>query len=255
MKSHYDYVYIICWCIESKRLNHLDAHIEFLNTYKYLSGKTILVIISARGDEETNMLSKYNFESDNVDILVDYNKNYGGTVASLWDSWKKILSGKITSKYVITVEDDWVFSNFPKRESLLDEGYIYSGMFSHIAGEYLKEGIKGNVKRRFGHHFDFLGSNDPVWTDGGLYFLKYDSLKEIENAIGPFTNANPNEAYDHTLHGIIHGEVGFPARLMHAGFKFRAMTDGISEGAPGAYSDKYTCYLVHGKYPKEFIEV
>jgi len=235
--KHYDYIYIVCYF--AGNVTKVDRakfkHFEFMSKYPYLANKSVLLVISIRGNPGSlekslrEEFDRYDYPCD-VDLKFNFKKNSGGTVAALWDVWKDVVEGNFTSNYVLCLEDDWAFSNWPEREGLLENGNIYSGMVSHPTQEVLDNHVKRQVPGRFGAHNPALRGQYTEWTDGGLYLLKYNSLREIESKIGHFTKAPVNEEYDHSSHGIEYGEVGFPTELKKAGYKFEAYVGGLKGG-------------------------
>jgi len=250
---HYDYVYIICCNSGSERYIHtLPSHFSFLEHYSYLKEfslpfpnfqprgtmeppKSILVVISLRGDKNPAFEQKVQeffslqiSRKDKITLLIDRRRNWGGTIGSLWDTWKYILEGKITAGYVALCEDDWICNNWPLREKLVNDGYIYVGMqlncTDRIDFYWIRTGYRWvNCKDRSfqGQLEGFLGGkiDKYIWSDGGNYFFKYSSLAEIEKKIGIFTKAPLDEEYHWTNHGINYGEAGFPSNLHAVGYK------------------------------------
>lgn len=251
--KHFDYIYIICCYTGRIGENEgyknkekgeewippylINRHLDFLCNYKYLrdNDKTTLFIVSHRGPESktTSLIREYlklRKLSRNITCELLVNKNWGMLVGSLWDTWKWIETNSITCGYIMAMEQDWLFNHWPHREKhIRDNGLIYSGMFSTIGSigtdDYYKSAVEQGYKTEGG-----WDSEKRRWTDGGLYFLKYKALKEIEDKIGIFTEAPLNEEITlendgYHNHGIKHGELGFPTRLWKAGFKFAAYID------------------------------
>jgi hypothetical protein len=260
MKSHYDYIYVIC-CYpghtDSRFRGALKGQFLFLEKYHYLNEfvrafepypsnepcKEVLCIVSLRGKGRNDILH-HRIREDapkqvqeiwngavtkpNLSLLVDQRNNWGGTIGALWDTWKYLLGDKITSNFVILCEDDWVGNNWPLREKLVNDGYIYVGMqrgcvdrsdFMFIRDGYRYWNRKDHTMAidnhpNFGDKFDRY-----IFTDGGYYFFKYESLRMIKEKMGAFTKADPNEEYNYTTHGCDYGEVGFPTELAIHGWK------------------------------------
>lgn len=259
--SHYDYIYLTC--VSSTRTGTIKQHMEFLNHYAYLnkSQKSVLFVISLRGgnSKDKELILEALGQNENPDrlhtILLEH-KNWGMLVGALWDVWKEVEKRKITSDFVIAVEDDWLFNHWPEREKQLKENdFIYLGMFSYIVPsqsryqQFLKQGYKNDIADQRYQKITGVGG-ERRWTDGGLYFLKYSSLKEIENKIGPFSLAPAK--FNKYEHGITFGEVGFPSRLHHAGFKFNVYSGGfyIKDERWGDFSG----WMIRGTPPSYFLE-
>lgn len=237
---HYNYIYLICLygnTTEKQVDFRVRNHLSFLQRYKYIENKKILFVVSQKGEnEKTSQIIQDNFDSnkeERVHTLLLQGPNFGMLVGSLWDIWKYCEKNNISSDYILGMEDDWIYNRWKEKERLLDEGYIYIGMFSVMDRntpkyeEWFRLGYKV-VPRDYNdpietHIMNRIGaSNVPErrWTDGGLYFLKFSSLKEIENRIGKFTKAE--EPFNYYEHGISYGETGFPTSLYAKGFRFRA---------------------------------
>lgn len=258
---HYDYIYILP--IFPPNFGKVDRagfayHFQFLNDYTHLQNKSVLIICSIRGPEAPGgeVLSSGQSQEDDathrrwisekhdvvqhikglfdktnispqIELMFDFRPNYGGTVAALWDSWKHILQDKITAKYVVCTEDDWLHSAWDDREWVLEQGYFCVGMMGGCGSGYgyktiLPEYFQSQNSIPYASKFN---GRLIHMMDGGLYFIKYESLEKIEARIGSFTKAPSNEAYDHSLHGILYGEVGFPGEMWEAGMRFYGMSD------------------------------
>lgn len=230
----YHYIHNICYYIGNNRFDLILNHITELKKIN----KKVLVCVSIMCDDLKVDKTKYEQikkqKTLNIDINTFYWKNTGGTVASMWFLWKELEKQNITSDYFATWEADIVPKNkkwFDICKQSLNDGNIYVGMLTKSGYPFVKyndEFVKKGYK-----YFPFYSKKIKIpsqkfysykqmhWTDGGFYFMKFDSLKIIENKIGCFTKANLNEKYDHTIHGIELGEVGFPTELWLNNFKFK----------------------------------
>lgn len=64
-----------------------------------------------------------------------------------------------------------------------------------------------------------LNLKDSAYTDGGYYFSTINNFHKIESKIGIFHKGNTNTKYNHSIDGIILGEVGFPSEIyLHFNF-------------------------------------
>jgi len=252
--KRFDYVYILCiWPGRNRVLHTARAHMNFLRQYEYLKDrvyprfvdarvkttgdKSVLLVVAIRGDLCPDYERQVQEAFDglcmpsNIHLKVVRHTNWGGTIGSLWDVWKDVLKGKIVSQYVSVSEDDYISSNWSLRERLLELGYIYVGMIlsqKHCGHLYWvsKHGYRTlhrNDRPVIGNALNFIhakyGYENLDWTDGGFYFMKYESLQAIENKIGIFTKAPKDKPYNHTRDGMYFGEAGFPTELQAAGFK------------------------------------
>ena len=79
---------------------------------------------------------------------------------------------------------------------------------------------KSEIKKEYLDTFNNTTLNNTeyfVWTDGGYYFTNITNITNLciieELLNGNFHKGNQNLIYDHTIDGIILGEVGFPTLL------------------------------------------
>ena len=165
-----------------------------------------------------------------------------GTVKALWHvfNWCK-QSWCQEDTYISCWEDDHVPKQEKWLETLVSElnsgDYVYIGMLTKSSypvekynEEYWRIGYK-YIPSEFIHNY----KNHPRWsehvmpfekwkyTDGGMYFSRFDLLQRINDKIGQFTNAPEDELYQRQSHGIEHGEVGFPSRVFDAGLRFKGL--------------------------------
>ena len=68
----------------------------------------------------------------------------------------------------------------------------------------------------------YKGLTELRWTDGGFYFSTIQNLSKISDAIGVFHKGDQSTRYNHTIDGILLGEVGFPS-LVNKYFKFTGL--------------------------------
>ena len=112
----------------------------------------------------------------------------------------------------------------------LNKEYIFIGMIQpHIATNRIrKPGYKvcdWGKGIKFKHLKGSYTNKQLRWVDGGMYFMRYETLKKMEDLYGCFTRASQNEKYQHRKHGIEYGEIEFPTRLHVLGFKFKGLTN------------------------------
>ena len=220
--NYYDYIHNICYYVGNQRKETILKHITRLKEYNHSSSKSvlkILMVVSIMSDNEetTNKIIEYinTLDSGNIEIKILSFRNSGGTVAAMWKSWNDFLkNANIFSQYICTWEDDIIF----KQEYWLDDvlGKMYSNDYDYI-GMITKSSDGHNSKY---WSMGYKQTNRGTWTDGGMYFTKYEKLKEFENKIGVFTKANLSEVYHKGIHGIDFGEVGFPTELYNNEFTF-----------------------------------
>ena len=211
--KHYNYIYLIC-VYGNKEEEQVDFrvknHLSFLQRYKYIEDKTKLFVVSQKEEnEKTSQIIQSHFDSnkDNkIDTLLLSGPNFGMLVGSLWDTWEYCKKNNISSDYIVSMEDDWIYNRWEIKERLLEK-CVPRDYNDQRQTKIMEELRAGHLTER-------------RWTDGGLYFLKFSSLQEIENRIGKFTKAK--EPFNYYDHGITYGETGFPTSLTGAGFKFRA---------------------------------
>ena len=133
----YDYIHSICYWDGNERIICLKTQIEKLISTKHSSKKDfkILCIISIRSNNKY-VIDKSPYEllkdmsTDNLDIEIIYNFNWGGTVGTLWDTYKYLTINNISSYIIGTWEDDAIFKHdlwFDVVEELLLKDYIYIG--------------------------------------------------------------------------------------------------------------------------------
>lgn len=282
---HYDYIYIIPIFTRYKNIQY---HYAFLSQYPRLKNKSILYIIRQCGDSTADEIQQAieNIPPAPADRTIDVqlikNINWGMLVGSLWDGWQYVKQEGITADYVLAMEDDYVYNHWDRHEDALDQGFIYSGMFSCIGLtaptedqremylRFFKQGykdVKGDPEDEGAFRLvKELGADKRRWTDGGLYFLKYSSLQEIEDKLGIFTKAPYQEIKDkedYAVHGIRYGEIGFPTSLYGRGYKFTAMLDfiGMYQAEPHRVfnfahfnpADKYPDWFLNDSIPDEVI--
>lgn len=238
----YDFVYEICvWGsnpVWRDRYYTVIRHIRFLSDYWLIKDKqtSVLFIISLRGTNkelEETIYKDIQYLPNNVETKVLVYENRGMLVGSLWDTWKYLEQNNISFGYIFAMEDDWCYNHWDERANIVDtEDIIYLGMFSSIsfkepqASPY-RDWVRQGYKEAPNDEGYWVKPWTPTrkWTDGGLYFLKRNSLKEIENKIGCFHKAPKNKPFTYGDHGIDYGEMGFPTELHANGFNFRAFTE------------------------------
>jgi len=270
LRRKYHYVYMTCIFAGSRRgAGNVRRHLQFVCNYNHLQDgkKRVLFVVSVRGDHEeyerqvTQALFEENTRPDYVDIVCLKDENWGMLVGALWDTWRFLKKENIKSKYVLACEDDWLFSHWPHRARLLKrKGYIYVGMFSYINmkreplkyARYLQNGVKeSRCDGGWGRVVTHFKPNKRIWTDGGLYFMKYDALQKMEDAMGVFTKAPRH--FDKGIHGVDFGEVGFPTELHHLGFRFRAFTEAY-EVFDGFRWVDMSSWRIKGQIPSYLLE-
>lgn len=227
----YEYVHNICYWTGNNRKEILLKHIHVLEKLN----KPILCIISLMCDNTEN-INDYKFlisENKNIDIKILPLKNTGGTVSAMYFVWKYLEKNNINCKYFATWEDDIIPKHINWYNMCISKliEYTYVGMLTKsnypvekYNDKFWKLGYKFIPKEKEKYIVipsqKYFKYHQMKWTDGGFYFLKFESLKIIETKIGKFTKANVNERYNHTTHGIELGEVGFPTTLSLNGFNF-----------------------------------
>ena len=251
MSSTYYYIHTISYYLGNNRLDNIKKCIEHLNTYNLsvTQKKTdkILFIIYVLYDDINDTINPLfsklkDLSTNKVDILVLYRFNTGGTIQTMYYTYKYIINNNITTKYFSVWEDDEIFKNeniLDKVQEYLDNKFILVGSLfngnckntSYIDG--VKKFIPPFLKRKAlvpwckkYHIYNNDSSNELIhdslysWVDGRVYITTIENLNIIEKKIGKFTLAPEHERYSHCEHGINYGEVGFCTRLHLNGFKF-----------------------------------
>ena len=250
--ENYFYIHTISYYLGNNRKQNIFSVIEKLNKYKMSlrqnnSYKNLFIIYilydTLDNAVKTEFDDFYNYKTDKLDILVLYRYNTGGTVQTMYYTYKYLLQNNITSQYLGFWEDDSIF----KHENLLDiveiylnKDYILVGSISYETRNdisYLngtKQFILGNSDRKYSvvpwckkrNIYNENNSNELIddslykWVDGCVYITTIENLKKINNKMNKFTLAPKNERYTHQEHGINYGEVGFCTRLNINGFNF-----------------------------------
>jgi len=253
MSIIYHYIHNVCYWHGNDRAQNLLEHAKAIKSLEP-SGIKNLFIVSHMVDNQDQigdgLVHKVlEQRGSNLDVCIWPQYNSGGTVRSMWTVHKELQKHKISSKYFGTWEDDYIFSSnlfLNEVEIYLQRGYLFVGALwteplITQAGEFGYDGASGHsyddmVKKGYKYlpppgpnpnrHVPWLNCISPSikeedyrWCEDP-YVMHFENLNKLESLIGEFTLANPNEKYEHALHGINHGEVGFPTRIHLAGGKF-----------------------------------
>jgi hypothetical protein len=253
----YFYIHTVSYYIGNNRSNNLISCFNKINT-------SILSI--NQNDNDKNLIIFYilydnltseikdsfdaykNLENDKTKILILYRFNTGGTVQTLYYTYKYIVNHNISCKYIGVWEDDALFKNnyfldkvdeYLKKDNIF-VGSLWSGTCQNTKYNF-EEGHKcffppyNHIKRvvpwckYFNIYNDrqndstLLHDSNYKWCEDP-YITTIENLKQIEDKLGRFTLAPESERYTHCEHGINYGEVGFPTRLSLNGFKFYGLS-------------------------------
>lgn len=237
----YFYIHSISYYINNNRDNNIISIFNKLENNKLSIKQTnsdinlliIYVIYDILTSEIIEKFDSYkNLETAKTKIVVLYRFNSGGTVQTLYYTYKYIINNNISSKFIGIWEDDTIFKDdyfLETVEKYLNDGYIFIGS---LWGD--RDGIKTKMldindlvpKIKYNMLYVDEPDNYNLVTDLSYnwcedpYVTTIDNLKLIESKLGKFTLANENDTYTHCEHGINYGEVGFPTRLFLNGFKF-----------------------------------
>jgi hypothetical protein len=246
----YFYIHTISYYVGNNRENNITYAFNKLDTS--ILSKTenkndinlliIYVIYDEINDDIINKFNNYkNLETDKTKILVLYRWNTGGTVQTLYYTYKYLIEKEISCKYIGVWEDDALFKNnyfLDSVEEYLKNGYIFVGSlwpgncktasYTNGVKKYLPPYNKRTGICPFCRHYNIYPNTSDstllhdslyVWCEDP-YITTLDNLKKISEKLGHFTLAPENEKYTHCSHGINYGEVGFPTRLFLNDFKF-----------------------------------
>lgn len=216
--------------------NNIKKHIEVFLNIEEEDKEFILVcfIDTPRGHinykNAKNHIEEFCLQqlpNKNYHIMVEY--NWGGTIAALWYAYLYIKSRNISdTTYIAHFEEDFHSINdkwFVDSKNLLNStDSVYIG--EHTAStsnpeqnEKMCKVVKNDTRCHGEYIFKDIYSKyncniiDSKYTDGGYYFSNLINLKCIEKKIGIFHKGNQHTKYDHTIDGIILGEVGFPSQI------------------------------------------
>ena len=249
---NYFYIHTISYYIGNNRNKNIESAFNKLNT-SILSNKQKemdknLLIVYVIYDELTDALKekyeKYeNLETEKTKILILYKWNTGGTVQTLYYTYKYIINNDISCNFIGVWEDDVIFKNnyfLDVVNEYLKKDYIFVGSlwpgsdpftsYNNGVKKCIREGVSRALNRgcwlRKKHiYIDEKLNNDPI-SDllychcEDPYITTIENLKKIESKLQKFTLCPENIKYTHIETGINYGEVGFPTRLTLHGFKF-----------------------------------
>ena len=231
---NYHYVHCISYYEGSNRTNNLLIHIENL---KKIEEKKLLIINIRNDDNNKNRFDYLKKNYINLDVIILYSFNTGGTVSCLYDCYKYLELNSITYKFIGCFEDDVIFKDkyfLEPVKKYLNEGNIFVGSLwgrdKDGVKNYIEEKPKKNrlvpwLKEKNiypdkEYSNKLIDIKKYIWCEDP-YITTYENLKKIECKFNSRFNLAPiNEKYSHDEHGINYGEVGFPTRLSLNGFKF-----------------------------------
>jgi hypothetical protein len=266
MKS-YLYIHTISYYDGNNREGNIQEVINRLSHFNLSATQTNidcnLLIVYILYDQLSDVLfNKYNQykeqQNDNLDIIVLFRYNTGGTVQTMDYTYTYLINNKITSKFIGVYEDDAIF----KKQLFLDDvfkylndGYIMTGPLfckeQHITFKCFYEpyDLRTSIVpwcRKF-HIYENDKSDVLIhdslykWVDGCGYTTTIENIGLMKEKLNKLTLAPENERYSHCEHGINYGEVGFCTRLHINGFKFIGMPADI-------YYDQLDQQSVGNKY-------
>tara|TARA_B100001175_G_C19484940_1_gene629215 strand:+ start:28 stop:1551 length:1524 start_codon:yes stop_codon:yes gene_type:complete len=253
-KIDYFYIHTLSFYIGNNRDDNINKAFDKLdNTILSINqNKPNLLIVYVIYNELNNtIIEKYNkyksLETDKTKVLILYRWNTGGTVQTLYYTYKYLINENINCNFIGVWEDDVIFKNnyfLDIVNEYLKNDYIFVGSLwpgSDPCVKYdngvkivIKNGIKRSqtngcwLKKKHIYineetnntpinEFDYCHCEDP-------YITTIENLKKIENKLKKFTLCPENIKYNRTESGINYGEVGFPTRLKLNGFKFYGLS-------------------------------
>lgn len=252
MKS-YLYIHAISYYDGNNREINIQHAINKLNGFELSSTQTkqdvnllvIYILYDNLTDDLKHRYEKYkNQENDNLDIIVLFRYNTGGTVQTMDYTYTYLINNQITSKFIGVYEDDAIF----KKKFFLDDiyshlnnGYILTGpLINHIDTIgfkcfYEPYNLRDSIVPwcRMFHIYENDTSNELIhdslykWVDGCGYITTITNIGLIKEKLNKLTLAPENQRYTHCEHGINYGEVGFCTRLHIHGFNFIGLSDNI----------------------------
>lgn len=245
MSSQYFYIHTISYYLGNERDINIEIAAQKLLTYKLSMDQTdsdnnlfiIYVLYDILNDDIISRFDKFKSKNDNLDIVVLYRYNTGGTVQTMFYTYNYLIQNNITSKFIGVWEDDAIFKNplfLDTVKSYLLDDYILTGPLFTKSNRYgIKQfdypySIRKSVVPWCKHMNVYNDSTSTEliddklykWCDGCGYITTIENLTKIKDKMGKFTLAPENERYTHCEHGINYGEVGFCTRLSLNGFKF-----------------------------------
>jgi hypothetical protein len=247
----YFYTHIVSYYEKNDRKQNLYDIFKVLNNAvlsSRQSGKNLIIYSIIIDEKKPDLMINQTFdklkelENDKYDILVSYRYNTGGTVQTMYLSYKYLIDNNINSKYIGVWEDDCIFKDnylLDIVDEYLKKDNIYVGSYWECESGYaLNDNEIGGIKQLKTNNLNrtvpwcrvyhihpnskddtLIPYNKYKWCEDP-YITTLDNLKKIEDKLGIFTLAPTNEKYTHCEHGINYGEVGFPTRLSINGFKF-----------------------------------
>ena len=124
---NYYYIHCISYYEGSNRTNNLLTHIENL---KKLEEKNLLIINIRNDDNNKNRFDHLKKNYINLDVIILYSFNTGGTVSCLYDCYKYLELNSITYKFIGCFEDDVIFKDeyfLEPVQKYLNKGNIFVG--------------------------------------------------------------------------------------------------------------------------------
>lgn len=225
-------IYGICFYHGYYKRHNIIEHLSKVDMLKSINPNyEIHFIINCMMDEKDEFAREKLIQSildDNPqlknrnDIHFTHNYNSSGTIQGLDDTFAYMTKHGFTDYYVAYFEEDF----FPLNETFLSaamdklkDDIIYVG--ENTAGVIKQQIGRTDLGRTIQNKACHLHQSElEVWTDGGFYFTNYSKLHIIKDKLGPFHCGNKDTVYEKSQDGITYGEVGFPTRLYHTGFKF-----------------------------------
>jgi hypothetical protein len=218
-------LYGICYYEGSGKTHNITRHVDIFNSLDVEDKQFVVTLMSDNPDPPRPAEVP-------DDAIVINSFNWGGTIAGLWNFFKE-FKDRDPDTMTAFFEEDFYPTNptwLVDARQLLDDDNIYVGehipstdneinhnntKFKKEIGNWGVHGIKAvSVYRDL---------TELRWTDGGFYFSTIENLSKIENKIGVFHKGDQTTKYNHTIDGILLGEVGFPS-LVNKHFKFTGLT-------------------------------
>ena len=239
-----DYVHIVSYWEGNNRLSNLKKHLEFVkNELNNVKSKLLIFVIRCNDLNNIKIKNELNIIKNKMEmeIVILYRYNSGGTVKSLEDGYKYLKENGIDFKYISCSEDDYCFIDnkfLEKANKYLNKGNIFVGsLWPESYHKITEDGIKfgencvsfdrricphikiKHIKKTENDKEKYINDSLYRWCEDP-YITTKNNLEEIINKLGRLTLAPDDELYTATEHGVNYGEVGFPTRLHLNNFKF-----------------------------------